>query len=103
MERSVSSSQRKPRRQENPAKRALKARLEAEGSPRHHLVSRRAVVSVSPLTCEFELLLHMMHHDYSSNEDKAGKNLVRVKGRVKDAPCDANGSEGLHHFKVAGR
>ena len=103
MERSVSSSQRKPRRQENPAKRALKARLEAEGSLRHHLVSRRAVVSVSPLTCEFELLLHMVYHGHSSNKDKAGKNLVRVKSRVKDAPCDANGSEGLHHFKVASR
>jgi|SRR5580704_12408758 hypothetical protein len=103
MERSVSSSQRKPRRQENPAKRALKARLEAEGSLRHHLVSRRAAVSVSPLTCEFELLLHKMHHDYSSNKDKAGKNLVRVERCVKDPPCDAHGRECLHHFKIASR
>jgi len=49
----------------------------------------------------FDLLLDMVHHGYSSDQNNGRNELVRVKAGVEEAPGDAYRSEGLHHFKVA--
>jgi hypothetical protein len=49
----------------------------------------------------FDLLLNVVHHRYSSDQDDGGDDLVRMKVGVEEAPGDADRGQGLHHFKVA--
>jgi hypothetical protein len=42
----------------------------------------------------------MMHHGDGSNKNYRRDYLVRVKAGMENAPCDANGSERLHHLKI---
>jgi hypothetical protein len=44
-----------------------------------------------------------MHHRYGGDQNDGGNDLMQVKAGMKEAPGDANRSEGLHHFKVARR
>ena len=55
---------------------------------------RRAFGAVRP-----DLLLHVMHHRYSSDQDDGRNDLVRVKAGMEETPGDAHRSEGLHHFQ----
>jgi len=57
---------------------------------------RRAFGAVRP-----DLLLHVMHHRYSSDQDDGRNDLVQVKTGVKEAPGDAHGSKRLHHLEVS--
>jgi len=52
------------------------------------------------MLCRFDLLLHVMHHGYGTNEYGGGNHLVRVKTGMEEAPGDAHRSQRLHHLEV---
>src|SRR5436190_23243928 len=59
--------------------------------------------NATPLTrmwCGLNLLLHVMHHGHSSNQNDSCDYLVRVKAGVEKTPCDAHGGQRLHHLEV---
>ena len=48
----------------------------------------------------FHLILHAVHHRHGTNEYDGGNDLVGVETGMEESPCDAHGSEGLHHFEI---
>jgi hypothetical protein len=42
----------------------------------------------------------MMHHGDGSNQNDRRNYLVRVKAGMEKTPCDAHGSQRLHHLEV---
>ena len=62
-----------------------------------------ANAGLTSIFCGFALLLDVVHHRYGGDQNDGGNNLLRVKAGVEKAPSDAYRSEGLHHFKIAGR
>src|SRR5262249_18791791 len=51
--------------------------------------------------CGFDLLLHVVHHRYGSDQNDGGNDLVQMQAGMEEAPGDANSGECLHHLKIA--